>query len=208
MALQPSPDLSSTSINTNMLENDCGAIGINAYGAVAACEVSSGVRRDRCFPHVETGIVSTLSIPRILLDSTPSVTKDLRPIAGIHTSTVTYLTADRSTVTKSDMTIWVTPPSSMTQHFSATSTRPLAFQMTEHTATKFRTNVGVTRSSEYTATHHMVVLYMLPTYTATTKPTATKFNDPRFFPHYSHPPYDTTIPCSIIWHNFSTTVLQ
>jgi hypothetical protein len=44
MALQPSPDLSSTSINTNMLKNDGGAIGMNVYGAVVAFEVSSDVK--------------------------------------------------------------------------------------------------------------------------------------------------------------------
>jgi hypothetical protein len=77
MAPQPSPDLSSTSINTVMLENDCGGIGINVHRAVAAFEVSSDVQSDRCFSHVETSIVSTLSSPQILLHTTPSSeTKD------------------------------------------------------------------------------------------------------------------------------------
>ena len=210
MAPQPSPDLSSTSINTVMLENDCGAIGIDVHGAVAAFEVSSDVRSDRCFPQVETSIVSTLSSPRILLYTTPSSeTKDPRPNAGTstHTSTVTYFTANRSTtVTKSNMTIGVTPPSSMTQ---PSAMRHLAFRMTDqHTATKFQTKVGATRSSEYTATHHQLVLYMLLTKTASIRPPTTKFNSPRFFPHYSHPPYDTTSPCSVIRHSCSTTVLQ
>ena len=212
MALQPSPDLSSTSINTKMLENDCGAIGIDAYGAVAAFEVSSDVRRDRFFPHVETGIVSTLSSPRILLDSTPSETKDLRPIAGIHTSTVTYFTADRSTstVTKSDMTIGVTPPTSMTHHLSAMC--PSAFRITEHTATKFRTKVRVTRSSEYTATHHLVVLHMLPMYNATTKSMTTKFILPTSVPPTTFLPTTvlptTVLPTTVLPNTFPTiTVL-
>ena len=82
-----------------MLENDCGAIGINAYGAVAAFEVSSDVRRYRIFPLVGTGIVSTPPNSPILLDFTPSKTKDPRPIAGAQTSTVTHYTADQITVT-------------------------------------------------------------------------------------------------------------
>jgi hypothetical protein len=83
MAPQPFPDLLSTSFNTVMLENDSGAIGIDVHGAVAAFEVSSDVQSDRCFPHVETSVVCTLSSPRILLYTTPtSETNDPRPNAG------------------------------------------------------------------------------------------------------------------------------
>ena len=60
MAPRPSPDLLSLSINTNMLKNDSGAIGISVYGAVVAFEVSSDVQRDRFFTLVGAGIVSTL----------------------------------------------------------------------------------------------------------------------------------------------------
>ena len=173
-----------------MFKNDSGAIGINAHRAVEVFEVSSDVRRYRIFPLVGTGTVSTLPNSPILLDFTPSETKDPRPIAGAQTSTVTYYTADRLTVTKYDtLTIGVSPPSSMTP---LSALRHSAFQMTEHTATKLNTTVGVTQSSEFTATHHLVLYMLLTTITATTtgRPTATKFNDPRFFPHYSHPPYN------------------
>ena len=161
-----------------------------------------------------------LSRSRILLSTTPSSeTKDPQPNAGTstHTSTVTYLTADQSTtVTKSDMTVGVTPPSSMSQ---PSAMRHLAFQKTDqHTATQFQTKVGATRSFEYTATHHQLELFMQLTKTARIRPTATKFKGPRFFatkfkgprffPHYSHPTYDTMSPSSIVRHSCSTTVLQ
>jgi hypothetical protein len=98
-----------------MFKNDSGAIGINAHRAVEVLEVSSDLRRYRIFPLARTGTLSTLPNSPILLDFTPSETKDPRPIAGAQTSTVTYYTADRITVTKSDtMTIGVSPPSSMT----------------------------------------------------------------------------------------------
>ena len=172
-----------------------------------AFAVSSDVRRDRIFPFVGTGIVSTLPSSPTLLDATPSEKKDPRPIAGTQTSTVTYFTADQTTATQSDLTICLSHPSSKTHPFAK---RHSAFQMTVlHTATKFKTTVGVTQSSEYTATHQLVLYMPTPTAQATllvpttyvevthTAPIATKFNDPRFndprfFPHYSHPPYDTS----------------
>jgi hypothetical protein len=100
MAPTPSPDLLSSSDITNILKNDSGAIGINAHRAVEVFEVSSdAVRRYRIFPLVGTGIVSTPPNSPILLDFTPSKTKDPRPIAGAQTSTVTHYTADQITVT-------------------------------------------------------------------------------------------------------------
>jgi hypothetical protein len=78
MAPRPSPDLSSLSVNTNMLKNDGGAIGMNVYGAVVAFEVSSDLRRDRIFPFVGTGIVSMLPGSPTLLDATPSEKKVLQ----------------------------------------------------------------------------------------------------------------------------------
>ena len=206
MAPRPSPDLSSLSIDTNMLKNDSGATGISAYGAVFAFEVSTDVRRDRFFPVVAAGIISTLPSSPTLLDATPSEKKDPRPIAGTQTSTVTYFTADQTTATQSDVTICLHHPSSMT-HPSAE--RHLACQMTVSSATRLDTTVGVTESSEYSATHQVVLYMPTPTAQATllvptthvkmthTAHTATKFNDPRFndprfFPHFSHPPYNIT----------------
>jgi hypothetical protein len=133
MAPRPSPDLSSLSIDTNMLKNDSGATGISAYGAVFAFEVSTDVRRDRFFPVVAAGIISTLPSSPTLIDATPSEKKDPRPIAGTQTSTVTYFTADQTTATQSDVTICLHHPSSMT-HPSAE--RHLACQMTVSSATK------------------------------------------------------------------------
>jgi hypothetical protein len=204
MAPLPSPDLSSLSINTNMLKNDGGAIGMNVYGAVVAFEESSDLRRDRIFPFVGTGIVSTLPSSPTLLDATPSK-KDPRPIAGTQTSTMTYFTADQATATQSDLTICPSHPCFET-HPSAK--RHSAFQMTVSSATTFNTTVGATQSSEYTATHQVVLYTPTPAAQATlfvptthvkvthTAPIATKFNDPRFsdprfFPHYSHPTYIT-----------------
>jgi hypothetical protein len=188
-----------------MLKNDCGANGMNVYGAVVAFEVSSDVRRDRIFSFVGTGIVSTLPSSPTLLDATPSEKKDPRPIAGIQTSTVTYFTANQPTATQSDLTICLRHPSSKTHPLAK---RHPASQITVSSATKFNMTVRVTQSSEYTATHQLVLYMPTPTAQATllvptthmevthTAPIATKlndprFNDPRFFPHYSHPPYDT-----------------
>jgi hypothetical protein len=83
MAPRPSPDLLSLSINTNMLRNDSGAIGINVYEAVVALEASSDVQRDRIFPLVGTGIVSTLPSFPTLLDATPSEKKDPYRLLGL-----------------------------------------------------------------------------------------------------------------------------
>jgi hypothetical protein len=63
--------------------------------------------------------------------------------------------------------------------------------MTERAPTEFYTTVGITQSSENTATHHLaLLLYMLMTKTATTGPPETKLNAPRLSSHYSHPPYN------------------
>ncbi len=191
-----------------MLKHDSCAIGINVCGEVVAFEVSSDVRRDRIFPLVGTGIVSTLPNSPTLLDATPSEKKDPRPIAGTQTSTETYFTADQTTATQCHMTICPNYPSSMT-HPSAK--HHSVFQMTVSSATKFNTTVGVTQSSEYTATHQLVLYtptqtaqatllvptsstHMEVTHTADTAPKFNdpRFNDPRFFPHYSHPPYNNS----------------
>ena len=136
-----------------MLKNDCGANGMNVYGAVVAFEVSSDVRRDRIFSFVGTGIVSTLPSSPTLLDATPSEKKDPQPITGTQTSTVIYFTAYQTTATQSDLTICPSHPSFKT-HPSAK--RHSAFQMTVSSATTINTTVGVTQSSEYTATHQVV----------------------------------------------------
>ncbi len=188
-----------------MLKNDGGTIGMNVYGAVVAFEVSSNVRRDWIFPFVGTGIVSALPCSPTLLDATPSERKDPQLLAGTQTSTVTYFTADQTTATQSNLSICPSHPSFETHPCAKGH---LAFQMTVSSATTFNTTVDVTQSSEYTATHQVVLYTPTPTAQATlfvptthmevthTAPLATKFNDPRFndprfSPHNSHPPYNT-----------------
>jgi hypothetical protein len=69
--------------------------------------------------------------------------------------------------------------------------RHLAFRMTDqHTATEFQTKVGATRSSEYTATHHQLVLYMLLTKTASIRPCEPTYREPTYRePTYREPTY-------------------